>query len=154
MRRFFQKTMLDQIQKDLIAHPQLLKQSKPNEGWIKIIRTALGMTSKQLAQRLDCSQSNVSALESSEKNQTISLQSLEQAAQALNCRVVYFLVPEKPLGELLQEQAHKVAQERLQRVGHSMALEQQALTREQTKEQEKTLVDELLQGNPKHLWDD
>jgi predicted DNA-binding mobile mystery protein A len=151
MRRFFQKTTIDQIQR---VQPQLLQQSPPKEGWIKIMRTALGMTTKQLAQRLDCSQSNVSALEDSEKNQTISLQSLEQTAQALNCRVVYFLVPKKPLDQLLEEQAHKVAQQRLQRIGHSMALEQQALTPEQNKEQEKALVDELLHGNLKHLWED
>ncbi|MFA6263609.1 MAG: mobile mystery protein A [Candidatus Babeliales bacterium] len=154
MRQFFQKAMREQLQKSLDNPSELIKDPVPKIGWIKIIRQALGMTNCQLAQRLGCTQSNVVALESSEKNGTISLKNLERVAEAMNCHVVYFLVPEKSLDHIREAQARAIAKKRLKTVGHSMALEQQALTLDQTKSQEDALVIELLQGNPKDLWEE
>jgi predicted DNA-binding mobile mystery protein A len=152
MRQFFQKALREQVQKSLDKPSELIKNPAPKTGWIKIIRQALGMTNCQLAQRLGCTPSNVVALESSEKNGTIRLNNLERVAEAMNCHVVYFLVPEKSLDHIREAQARIVAKKHLKTVGHSMALEQQALTSDQTKNQEDALVIELLQGNSKNLW--
>ena len=65
----------------------------PMQGWLKAIREALGMTSKQVAHRLSLSQVAVINLEKREGDRSITLKSLEKSAHALNCRVVYFLVP-------------------------------------------------------------
>lgn len=153
MKQLFQKTMCEQIQESLDKPGELSKQSTPKTGWIKVIRQALGMTSYQLAKRANCTQSNIMALERREKAGTISINSLNQAAKAMNCRVVYFFVPEKTLNQVMDDQAHLIAKKQLQAVSHSMALEQQAITKQQTKEQEDSLAKELLNGNPKHLWE-
>ena len=153
MKRLFQKTMREQIQADLDNPLELSKKQTPKAGWIKLIRQALGMTSYQLAKRIGCSQSNVMALERREKAGAITLNALEQTAKAMNCHVVYFFVPEKSLNHIMENQAHVIAKKQLQAVGHSMALEQQGLTSQQEKKQEDSLVKELLQGNPKYLWE-
>lgn len=153
MKQFFQKTMREQLQAGFDDLAELAKKPAPKAGWIKIIRQALGMTSYQLAKRLGCSQSNVMALEQREKTGNISLKALEKAAEAMNCRCVYFFIPQKPLAQIMEDQALLRSQKRLQVVDQSMKLEQQGLTPQQTKLQEESLVHELLQ-NPKSLWED
>lgn len=152
MKLSFQKTMQEQIQEDLDNPLELSKKPTPKAGWIRIIRQAFGMTTYQLAKRIGCSQANVMALERSEKAGTITLNALEQTAKAMNCRVVYFFVPKKPLNQLIEDQARIIAKKQLKTVGHSMALEQQSLTPQQAKSQEDALVSELLQGHLKNLW--
>ena len=154
MKRFFQKTMLEQVQADLDNPLELSKKSTPKAGWIRIIRQTFGMTSYQLAKRIGCAQANVMALERREKAGTITLNALEQTAKAMNCRLVYFLVPEKPLIQIMEDQARIIAKKKLKTVSHSMKLEQQGLSSKQTKRQEDALVKELLQGPSKYLWEE
>src|SRR6266404_8337614 len=69
----------------------------PVRGWIKAIREALGMSTAQLAMRLGVKQPSVVALEQSEAKGTIELATLRRVAKALDCTLVYALVPGKPL---------------------------------------------------------
>ena len=154
MGRLFQKTMLEQVQAELDNPFELIKKPTPKAGWIRIIRQALGMTSYKLAKRVGCAQANIISLEKSEKAGTITMNSLEQTAKAMNCRLVYFLVPEKSLIQIIEDQARIIAKKKLKAVSHSMALEKQALTSKQAKNQEDALVKELLEGPLKYLWDE
>ena len=70
--------------------------ARPPRGWIKAVREALGMTTAQLAKRLGVSQPRAVGIEKAEARGAITLDSLERAAQALDCRLVYALVPNKP----------------------------------------------------------
>ena len=150
----FKKLMLEQVQESLNQFMPLLKKSIPKKGWIRTIRESLGISSSLLAQRLGCSRANVITIEQREIKGTISLETLDKVAHAMNCRLVYCLVPIKPLTQQLEEQARLLAKKRIVLINHSMKLEQQGLTPKQLQEQEDDLVEELLQGNPKHLWND
>ena len=150
----FKKLMREQVRENLKNYSELSKKPVPKKGWICTIREALGMTTSVLAQRLGCSRSNVSSLEQRERKGTISLETLEQVAQALNCKLVYCLVPLEPINKILEKQARFLAKKRIQLINHSMKLEQQGLNQKQLKQQEDDLVQELLQGDPKHLWND
>lgn len=153
MKQIFKKMMRNQVQGDLNNPIELINKPTPKDGWLKVIRQALGMTTYQLAKRLNRSQSNIAAMERREKMKTISLESLELAAKAMHCRLFYCLIPEKPLENLREEQARLIAKKRLQAIGHSMELEQQGLTPTQKKHQEQELIQELLQENSKDLWE-
>ena len=67
--------------------------SVPVRGWIKAIRAGLGMSSEQLAKRLGVRQPSVVSLEQSEAKGTIALATLRRVAEALDCTLVYALVP-------------------------------------------------------------
>src|SRR5271168_4978205 len=82
---------------------------RPPKGWIRAIRDALGMTTAQLARRLGVSQPRIVELEKSEVTGSVTLKTLQRAAEALGCRLVYALVPEKPLAETVRERANHVA---------------------------------------------
>lgn len=154
MKKSYKKLMREQIQESLNEFSRLAHTPMPKKGWIKNIREALGMTSTVLAHRLGCSQANIATIERREAKKTITLETLEKVAQAMNCKLVYCLVPLEPLDEMLKKQAREVAKKRIKSVNHSMKLELQGLTAQQLKQQEENLVKELLEGDPKALWSD
>ena len=114
---------------DEIRH--ILRFDRPLSGWIKALRSALGMTSAQLAKRMKISQARVSSIESGEIEGTLTLNKLKEAAKALNCKFVYFLIPENSLDEILKTQAIKAVIENNKNVAHSMGLENQSVEKEQ-----------------------
>ena len=114
---------------DEIRH--ILRFDRPLSGWIKALRSALGMTSAQLAKRMKISQARVSSIESGEIEGTLTLSKLNEVAKALNCKFVYFLIPENSLDEILKTQAIKAVIENNKNVAHSMGLENQSVEKEQ-----------------------
>jgi predicted DNA-binding mobile mystery protein A len=122
----------------------------PVRGWIKAVRTALGMTTAQLAKRLGVKQPSVVALEQSEAKGTIELATLRRVAEALDCTLVYALVPNKPLETTVRDRARLFAQRRRGPVEHSMLLEDQAVT---AKNAEKRLDEIVRETNPRLFWD-
>ena len=72
----------------------------PVGGWVKAIRTALGMSGRELGERMGVSQSTITDLEASEHRGTIQLDSLRRAADALDCELVYSIIPKTPLAQL------------------------------------------------------
>ncbi len=112
------------------------------------------MTTAQLARRLGVSQPRAVNLEKAERPGSITLGSLERAAEALDCWLVYALVPRKPLEELAEERARLLANRRLQSIHHSMALEAQSLDEADEEEQIRQLAKRLLEKSGSALWED
>lgn len=83
----------------------------PRGGWSKAIRSALGMTLEDLAVRLGVTRGVLLRLEASEQKQTIQLDSLRRVAEAMNCDLVYALVPRQPLQEMVDQQRARAAKE-------------------------------------------
>ena len=77
------------------------------------------------------SQARVSSIESGEIEGTLTLSKLNEVAKALNCKFVYFLIPENSLDEILKTQAIKAVIENNKNVAHSMGLENQSVEKEQ-----------------------
>lgn len=98
---------------------------RPPKGWVRAIRDALGMSARELAERTGVTQQAVSQLEAAERHGAVTIARLEEVAQALGCQVEYALVPARPLGQMVHEQARRRARQILEPVGHSMALEGQ-----------------------------
>jgi predicted DNA-binding mobile mystery protein A len=132
----------------------LLKIARPMKGWLRAIRDGLGMTTAQFARRLGVSQPRVIELEKSEVSGSVTLHTLQRAAEALGCRLVYVLVPEKPLAETVRERAVMLAEQRLASVEQSMQLEDQAVKSKKARaELRRRVVDDLLR-RPARLWDE
>ena len=143
-----------QIDKRLNALRNADGLSPPPRGWIKAIREALGMTSTQLGRRLGVRQPTVLGYEKAEASKSITLESLERAASALDCRLVYVLVPRQSLESLVEVRAREVAGKRMRSVSHSMALEGQRVEDRDEREQLDQLARELIDQPGSALWDD
>lgn len=133
--------------------PFIENAARPSRGWVRAIRDALGMTTAQLAKRMGVSQPRIVELEKSEMHGNITLHSMERAAEAMGCRVVYALVPMKPLTKTLHEQADKVARDQLASVEQTMRLEDQGVRDPESQAATlRHLTNELLR-RPARLWD-
>ncbi|HSW69060.1 MAG TPA: mobile mystery protein A [Gammaproteobacteria bacterium] len=102
---------------------------KLRAGWIKILRTTLHMTAQQLANRLGVTRIRVYQLENAEMEDAITLRTLKEAANALECELVYAIVPKgsATLETMIETRAKQLAKEQMDRVAHSMSLEAQSL---------------------------
>ncbi len=110
------------------------------------------MTSAQMAKRLGVVQSRAVAIEQAETKGSITLNTLEKAAHALDCRLVYALVPREPLEKLVTERAERLARKRLESTRHSMALEAQGVETADEEEQLKRMIQSILDKAGSELW--
>lgn len=146
--------MIRQLEQQLSKLRPSLQVGRPSVGWVKTIREGLGMTAEQLGKRLNVSQQRISELEKNEAEGSVALKSIKAAAEALNCHFVYFLVPKEPIGQILENQAERIAQRRFATISHSMELEDQLVNKAEQRLQISELAQELLTARPKELWND
>ena len=117
----------------------------PHTGWVRAIRDALGMSAADLAARMNVVESTVLRLETGERHGRVQLDSLRRAASALDCDLVYVLLPRNQLDTQVNQQALRRAKQGLGRVQHTMALEDQVAP--------VSLAEELLQEQVRSLLD-
>jgi predicted DNA-binding mobile mystery protein A len=125
---------------------------RPPKGWLRAIRDALGMTTAQYAKRLGVSQPRIVELEKSEQSGGVTLNTLQRAAEALGCRLVYVLVPERPLAEVVTERAAEIAERQSRAVEQTMRLEDQAVEDNRAALALREEATEYLLNHPARLW--
>lgn len=127
---------------------QLRDAQPPKQGWISAVRQALGMTAKQLAERVGLSQPRIAKMELNENNLKIS--TMKKIAEGLDCDFVYGFVPKSSLQETINQQARKKAEAILSNVNTNMALEDQLADDPNILTD---VADEMIAKNIKRIWD-
>ncbi len=125
---------------------------RPHRGWIRAVREALGMSTTELGRRMGIIQQSVVDLEQSEGRSTIQLETLERAAAAMECKLVYAIVPRSSLEEIVQARAHDKARQQLATVEHHSRLEDQSVSNADLEAQIDELAAELI--DRRGLWRD
>jgi predicted DNA-binding mobile mystery protein A len=142
MRSEFRSLRLKQLDRSLELYQAARKIARPSKGWIHTIRQALGVSSGELARRLGTSRQLPLQLEKSEAEDRITLKSLRALANALDCDLVYALVPRaNSMQELVEKRLRSEAQKHVLGVEHSMVLENQAVGR----------IDEAVEAETRRL---
>lgn len=137
------------------ALKQLGAYSVPSsEGWIKTVRKALGMSGSQLAKRLGVTKGRVSQAESAELSGGSTIKSMQNMAQAMGCRFVYAVIPEKEVESIIRDRAVLKAKEQIKAASTQMALEAQSLNDEQLAFEVDRLASEIIKKMPSDLWSD
>ena len=144
--RFLQLAMLSKHLAEIKIH------DRPRRGWIYTLRTALHMTTRQLAAKIGIKQQTLSRMEAREIEDSLTLKTLRRVAEALGCRLVYAFVPRNgTLEDWVRQQAYQKAAETFHSVDHSMAIEGQRVDDEQ--ESLKQLADDLLKQLDSSMWE-
>ncbi len=126
----------------------------PAAGWIYSIRKALGMSMRQLGNRMGITPQSVKEIEEREKSGTITLKVLRQFGQALNLKLVYGFIPsEGSLEKIIEQRAWELAKEIVNRTSTSMKLEDQENKPDRLKKAINEKADEIKFQMPKYLWD-
>ena len=105
----------------------------------------------QLGKRLHVRPQTVEALEKSEASGSIQLNTLRRAAEALDCTLVYALVPSGSLEGAVKTRARRIAMRDLQRVAHTMKLEAQETAEADSEERIEAYARAL---NDRDLWNE
>jgi len=142
-----------QLDQRLQAFAELKKTQPPMRGWIRAIRDALGMTAEQLARRMGVQRQRVHALEKGEVAGTATINSVKKAAEAMDCVFVYALVPRDSLQANVERQAVKYAEKIHAAVQHSMVLEQQGLTVDESREGIQANAERFARETVRDMWE-
>ena len=124
------------------------------EGWIVTVRKALGMSGVQLARRMGITRAAISQREKAEPDGGVTLKQMQATAEALGCRFVYAIVPEKKVENVIRKQAQNKARTATKRASSHMALEKQSLTNQANEEIINDLAEDLVRNTPSNFWDD
>lgn len=152
MNYWDKKLIRDQIDSKLTKLKDFADYDLSRIGWIKTLREALDMTSTQLARKLDVNQSRIIHMEKSETDGNLKIATMQKVADALNMEFVYGFVPRTSLEDMVREQARKIALERLKRVSHTMALEDQELSETEKEKVLDDMITKILMDRPKDFW--
>ena len=150
----FEKLRVRQLDEALGPFRSLGQREPPRDGWARAIRTALGMSQRQLADRMGVSTTTAQSAERNEARGKIQIDSLAALAEGLDCDLVYALVPRESIQGMLEQRATQLAGRMVSRVSTSMELEEQGVSEEEKRRQIEELAISLLRDRPKHFWDD
>lgn len=150
------KSIINKQYRDIVnkAAQQTSGLEVPSEGWLATARKALGMSVVQLAQRREVTRAQISKLERTEGQGSVTLGTMQKMAEAMDCRFVYAVVPRDDVETLIDEQAHKKALKLVSKAGQHMALEAQSLSNEQMRFEVERLTQELKDKPPTDFWED
>ena len=118
---------LQQLNSKMLGFASLKQVAMPPTGWIKAIRTAIGMSMQQLGNKLNVSKQGIMDIEKREKDGSITIKSLREIARAMDMQLVYGFVPnDGSLDALIEKRATELATQIVMRTANTMKLEDQA----------------------------
>jgi len=145
---------IQQLNSKLLAYASLQKVAPPPTGWIKAIRNAIGMSMLQLGKRLSITKQSVQDIERREKDGSISIKALREAARALDMQLIYGFVPnDGSLEALIDRKAKELATQIVQRTSNSMKLEDQENSKQRIEKAIEERATIIKNEMPKTLWD-
>lgn len=142
-----------QLDEALKPFEQLRHRPPPRLGWAKTMRQALGISVRQMARRAGLPRTSITSAEEGEAKGTVQLDTLRGLAEALDCDLVYALVPRTSLADMLMAQAERRAAGLVRGVSDSMELESQGVDSSATERQIRELAEELLRDRGRDFWD-
>ncbi len=127
MRDDFRGLRLRQLTRTLSAFDAAKQEARPQRGWLRAIREGLGLTLENVGKKLGQSRRRIQEFEEAEAKDRITLHSLRRVAAAMDCELVYAIVPKSgTITELAERRARAQAAEDVLDVEQTMALENQA----------------------------
>ncbi|NNF29128.1 MAG: mobile mystery protein A [Gemmatimonadetes bacterium] len=142
-----------QLDEILAPFKALQARPRPEQGWARTIREALGMSRRQLGERIGLSYTSVSSIETHEAKGTVQLDSLRRLAEGMDCELVYALVPRDSLRTAIRDQARRVAESMVNRVSDSMDLELQSVAESERERAKREIAEGLASTRGRDFWD-
>lgn len=126
----------------------------PPEGWLRTVRKALGMSGAQLARKMGVTRARIAQAEQAELSGGATIKSMQAVAEAMGCRFVYAIVPDRRIEEVILVQARKKALAIVGTASVHMALENQALRKDEISKEVDRLTYEIVRTMPPDFWND
>lgn len=148
------KLQIQQLNGKMEVYSNLLSIAVPPNGWIKAIRTALGMSMQQLGNKLSITKQSIADIERREKDGSITLKALRETANTMDMQLLYGFVPKDgTLDNLIERKAKELAIQIVMRTSNTMKLEDQENSRMRIEKAIEERTTEIMNEMPKILWD-
>src|SRR5690606_1835452 len=145
---------LQQLNSKMLGFAALKQVAMPPTGWIKAIRTAIGMSMQQLGNKMEMSKQGVMDIEKREKEGSITIKSLREIARAMDMQLVYGFVPnDGSLDALIEKRATELATQIVMRTANTMKLEDQSNSKKRIETAIRERAAAIKNEMPKILWD-
>lgn len=145
---------LQQLNNKMLGFATLKQVAVPPTGWIKAIRTAIGMSMQQLGNKLSVSKQGILDMEKREKDGSITIKSLREIGRALDMQLVYGFVPnDGSLDAFIEKRATELATQIVLRTSNTMKLEDQGNTQMRIQKAIEERAESIKNEMPKILWD-
>jgi len=149
-----QSLMIQQLNNKLLSFVTLKQVAVPPTGWIKAIRTTLGMSMQQLGNKLSVTKQGILDIEKRENDGSITLKSLREVGRVLDMELVYGFIPKDgSLDTLIEKKAMELASKIVLRTSNTMKLEDQENSKERIEKAIKERTEDIKNNMPKILWD-
>lgn len=147
------RLVIRQLDEKLQVFRQAAKVKVPHAGWIGAIRYALNMTLEQFGERLGISKDGAYKLEKREASGGITLNSLRDAANALDMQLVYAVIPkDESLEAYMRTQAQLLATKIIKKTSQHMKLEAQEVGTEKLRKAIDEAAEELMNNMDRQIW--
>jgi predicted DNA-binding mobile mystery protein A len=144
---------IQQLNSKMVAFAVLQQMAMPLTGWVKAIRTSLGISLEQLGKKLSVTKQAVTAIEKREQDGSITLKTLREVAKALDMQLVYGLVPnDGSLEALIDRKAKSLATEIVLRTSNTMKLEDQENSGQRIEKAIEERMAAIKNEMPRMLW--
>src|SRR5712691_1367145 len=136
------KTIVQQQYRNIVdnAAASIAGLKTPPEGWLRTVRSALGMSGAEVAKKMGVTRARVAQAEAAELTGGVTLKSMQATANAMGCRFVYAIIPPQRIEDIVSAQARKKAMAIVATASKHMALESQALSNKQINQEVERLT--------------
>jgi predicted DNA-binding mobile mystery protein A len=149
------KTIVQQQYRSIVdsAAASVAGLKTPPEGWLRTVRSALGMSGAQVAKKMGVTRARVTQAEHAELTGGVTLKSMQATAEAMGCRFVYAIIPSSGrIEDIITAQARKKAIAIVGTASKHMALENQQLPDDKIAQEVERLTREIAQEMPSDFW--
>lgn len=148
------KLQIEQLSQKIKAFQSLDEVIRPSIGWVKTIRTSLGMSLEQLGSKLGITKQSVQSIEKREADGSITVKALEEIASSLEMKLVYGFVPlDGSIEKMIEKKAKMLAIEIVKRTSNNMKLEDQENSPSRIQKAIDERTKEIIDQMPRKLWD-
>ena len=149
-----QKLILEQTDNKIILLKKVEKMISTQAGWVFTIRHALGMSMRQLGNKMGITAQSVKEIEDREKSGAVSLKVLKEFGKSLDLKLIYGFIPENgKLEDIIERRAYELAVEIVKRTSVTMKIENQMNNPKRIQKAIEEKADEIIKEMPKYLWD-
>jgi len=154
MKNKKQLLLIEQVDKKLTVFKHAENVLVPSKGWLNAVRTSLNMTLQQLGKRLQITAQSVKEIEMREATGNLTINRLREAAQAMDMKLVYGLIPaDGSIEKMIEKRAYVLAKEIVLRTSNSMKLEDQENSAESIEKAIQEKATEIKEELPKYIWE-
>ena len=148
------KIQLQQLDQRIKKIASLKEVPFPSTGWIRAIRTSLGMSLEQIGKKLGVTRQSAQSIEKREQEGAITINALKEVAHVMDLDFVYGFVPKDgSLAGLIDRKSAELARKVVGMASQTMKLEDQENTNDRLNHAIEERTKEFKDKMPGILWD-